>query len=111
MKTTRIETLHDKVVGSVKVKETKEYESSEYEGNKTSRIVQTKILGNQSYQIVIIVENDIQEDFQIKTDMNEDEVRNFQKKWEHFMSSSSIEMINEAVKNMPQRHDIKEITK
>merc|ERR1712126_174881 len=111
MKTTRIETLHDKVVGSVKVKETKVYESSEDEGNKTSRIVHTKILGDQSYQTVIILKNDIQKDFQIKTDMNEDEVRNFQKKWEDLMSSSLIEMINEAVKNMPQRHDMEEITK
>ena len=43
--------------------------------------------------------------------MNEDEVRNFQKKWEDLMSSSLIEMINEAVKNMPQRHDMEEIRK
>jgi len=111
MKTTRIETLHDKVVGSVKVKETKEYESSEYEGNKTSRIVHTKILGDQSYQTVIILENDIQKDFQIKTDMKEDEDRNSQNKGEDLMSSSLIEMINEAVKNMPQRHNMEEITK
>ena len=43
--------------------------------------------------------------------MNEDEVRNFQKKWEDLMRSSLIEMINEAVKSMPERHDMKEITK
>jgi len=111
MKTTRIETLHDKLVGFVKFKETKEYESCEYEGNKTSRIVHTKILGDQSYQTVIILENDIQKDFQIKTDMNEDEVRNFQKKLEDVMSSTLIEMRNEAIKNMPPRQDMEEIMK
>ena len=84
MKTTRIETLHDKVIRSVKVKETKEHAANEYEGNKTTGIIHTKSLGPQSYQTVIMLENDIQKDFEIKTDMNEDKVSHFQKKWERF---------------------------
>jgi len=106
MKTTRIETLHDKVIGSVNVKETKEYEASEYEGNKTIRIVHTKILGSQSYQTVVMLENDIQKDFKIITDMNEDEISHFQNKWEDLMSSSLIEMINQAKNNMPPREEM-----
>ena len=79
-KATRIETLHDNEIEFSKVKKTKEYDCSEYEGNITSRILHAKILGDPSYQTMITQTKEIQKDFQIKSDMNKDVVSNFQNK-------------------------------
>lgn len=106
IKTTKIETLHDKMVGILLVKETKEYEATEYYGRKNSKIVHTKILGNQSYQTFTMLENDIQTEFQVKTDMDEEEVVQFQNKWKEMMNSTLIDLINQAIKTMPVREDM-----
>merc|ERR1712018_662583 len=106
IKTTRIETLRDKMIGSLHVKETRKYEATEYHGYKTSKIIHTKILVDQSYQTSCLLENGTQKDFQVITDMSEKEIIEFQKKWEDLMNFSLTEMINQAIKNMPQREDM-----
>jgi len=105
-KTTKIETLHDKMIGSLLVKETKKYEVNEYNGNKTSKILHTKILGDQSYQTEVLLENDIQTQSHVITEMNEEEIIQFQKKWEDLMKTSLMEMIEQAIKNMPNEEDM-----
>ena len=53
-----------------------------------------------------MLENDTQKDFEIKTDMNEDEISHFQKRWEDLMSFILIERINQTKNTMPPREEM-----